>query len=54
MIFELLLFLVWSVFFLATLLGVWNEPQKSENPDFAASSSTTSTTSAMEIANQLW
>ncbi|MDP5171097.1 MAG: hypothetical protein NWR72_12705 [Bacteroidia bacterium] len=53
MIFEALLFLIWSAFFVATILGVWSEPQKNSPVDTKATLPPV-TTNAMEIANQLW
>lgn len=53
LIFEILLFLIWSAFFIATLLGVWSEPSKKEAGESHASVST-GASSPMEIANQLW
>lgn len=53
LIFEILLFLIWSAFFVATLLGVWSEPSKKETSNSHASVSAGSS-SPMEIANQLW
>ncbi len=53
LIFEILLFLIWSAFFIATLLGVWSEPAKKDTNSSHASVSAGSS-SPMEIANQLW
>ncbi len=51
---EFLLFLIWSAFFIATLLGVWSDPNKPEASTPMASSASGNTANAMEMANQLW
>lgn len=51
---EVLLFLIWSAFFIATLLGVWSDPAKPETSTPMTGSPSGSTANAMEMANQLW